>query len=359
MTLLQGEANQTTGADAELGRLADEAASLPAVAATLRAGNYDAIEHAEGATQWLQAFRGFVDAYGWRAESWSTPHLETWAERPEQALRIIARYVEDPRHAPSAGLDGAQARRESTLRDVESRIPPEKLATYRQLLAAAARHVPKSEERHFAQLLIYGTLRAPFVAMGRKLAATGVLDAPNDVFHLSLPEIEALASKPQPMQAQVIARKADIERWQMLTPPLSIGASAATRHMTPAQLQFMRLFRGPAERLQQAGATLKGMGASRGAVRGVARVIRDLAEADRLQAGEVLVCETTSAPWTPLFAIAGAVVTDSGGILSHSAICAREYGIPCVVGTSIATRRVPDGAVVKVDGVAGTVEIEG
>jgi pyruvate,water dikinase len=128
--------------------------------------------------------------------------------------------------------------------------------------------------------------------------------------------------------------------------------------MTPAQLQFMRLFRGPAERLQQTGATLKGMGASRGVVRAPARVIRDLSEADRLQPGEVLVCETTSAPWTPLFAIAGGVVTDSGGILSHSAICAREYGIPCVVGTSIATRRVPDGATITVDGVAGTVEID-
>jgi len=100
------------------------------------------------------------------------------------------------------------------------------------------------------------------------------------------------------------------------------------------------------------------MGASRGTVRARARVIRDLSEADRLQSGEVLVCETTSAPWTPLFAIAGAVVTDSGGILSHSAICAREYGIPCVVGTSVGTRQIADGAMITVDGVAGTVEIQ-
>lgn len=358
MTLLQGEANQTTGADAVLGILAKQAAELPYVAEALKAGNYASLENVPGGAEFLAAFREFTETYGWRAESWSTPHLETWAERPEQALRIIARYLEDPRHAPSAGLDGAQQRREATLADVEARLPAEKLETYRELLAAAALHVPKSEERHFAQLLIYGTLRAPMVAMGRKLVAAGVLEAANDVFHLSLPEIQALPTSPRPMQAEVAQRKADLERWQKLTPPLNIGASVRTRHMTPAQMQFMRLFRGPAERLEQTGTTIKGMGASRGAVRARARVIRDLSEADRLQSGEVLVCETTSAPWTPLFAIAGAVVTDSGGILSHSAICAREYGIPCVVGTSVGTRQIADGAMITVDGVAGTVEIE-
>jgi pyruvate,water dikinase len=83
-----------------------------------------------------------------------------------------------------------------------------------------------------------------------------------------------------------------------------------------------------------------------------------LAEADRLEKGEVLICPSTAPPWTPLFAIAAAVVTDTGGILSHSAICAREYGIPCVAGTKVGTYRIPDGAIVTVDGGAGTVRIE-
>jgi pyruvate,water dikinase len=87
-------------------------------------------------------------------------------------------------------------------------------------------------------------------------------------------------------------------------------------------------------------------------------VIRSLDEADRLQSGDVLVCRSTAPPWTPLFAIAAAVVTDTGGILSHSAIVAREYGIPAVVGTRVATERIPDGARVTVDGNAGEVRIE-
>ena len=96
----------------------------------------------------------------------------------------------------------------------------------------------------------------------------------------------------------------------------------------------------------------------RGVVTGRARVLRDLADGDQLQSGEVLVCVTTAPPWTPLFAIAGAVVTDTGGVLSHSAICAREYGVPCVVGTQVATRVIPDGATVTVDGAAGIVRVE-
>jgi len=87
-------------------------------------------------------------------------------------------------------------------------------------------------------------------------------------------------------------------------------------------------------------------------------VLADIGDADRLQPGEVLVCAMSSPPWTALFAIAAAVVTDSGGILSHPAIVAREYGIPCVVGTRVGTQAIRDGAVITVDGEQGTVRIE-
>ncbi|MEA2290392.1 MAG: rifampicin phosphotransferase, partial [Solirubrobacteraceae bacterium] len=78
-----------------------------------------------------------------------------------------------------------------------------------------------------------------------------------------------------------------------------------------------------------------------------------------LAPGEVLVAETTAPPWTPLFAVACAVVTETGGILSHSAVVAREYGIPAVVGAGTATSAIRDGDVVEVDGDAGTVRVVG
>jgi pyruvate,water dikinase len=103
---------------------------------------------------------------------------------------------------------------------------------------------------------------------------------------------------------------------------------------------------------------VNGNAASRGVVRGRARVIRELADADRLEPGDILVCTMTAPPWTPLFAIAGGVVTDTGGVLSHSAICAREYAIPCVVGTLVGTSTIPDGSFITVDGDRGLVRLE-
>jgi pyruvate,water dikinase len=92
-------------------------------------------------------------------------------------------------------------------------------------------------------------------------------------------------------------------------------------------------------------------------VRGRARVIRSLAEAQTLQKGDILVTETTSPAWTPLFATVAAVVTDTGGVLSHCAIVTREYGIPAVVGTGTATALIKDGQLLEVDGSAGSVRI--
>jgi pyruvate,water dikinase len=88
-------------------------------------------------------------------------------------------------------------------------------------------------------------------------------------------------------------------------------------------------------------------------------VVHTLDDAARLQPGEILVAETTAPPWTPLFASAAAVVTDTGGVLSHCAVVAREYAIPAVVGTDIATVAIEDGQTIEVDGDAGVVRILG
>lgn len=86
-------------------------------------------------------------------------------------------------------------------------------------------------------------------------------------------------------------------------------------------------------------------------------MIRSLSEAGKLQRGDILVAETTAPPWTPLFATAAAIVTDTGGILSHCAVVAREYRIPAVVGTGRATAVIRDGQTLEVDGDAGLVRI--
>jgi pyruvate,water dikinase len=102
---------------------------------------------------------------------------------------------------------------------------------------------------------------------------------------------------------------------------------------------------------------LRGLAASSGVVRGPVRVLTDIAEAQRLKPGDVLVAPVTSPPWTPLFAIACAVVTEVGGALSHTAVVAREYAIPAVASVKNATRLLRDGQLVEVDGSAGVVRV--
>ena len=104
---------------------------------------------------------------------------------------------------------------------------------------------------------------------------------------------------------------------------------------------------------------INGNAASSGKVTGTARVVMSLDSQDRLAPGEILVCPATMPPWTPLFGIAAAVVTDHGGVLSHTAIVAREYQIPAVVGTKMGTALIRDGQTITVDGSAGTVKLEG
>jgi pyruvate,water dikinase len=115
----------------------------------------------------------------------------------------------------------------------------------------------------------------------------------------------------------------------------------------------------PAASREQPGDVIKGTGASSGRVSAPARVLRGPEDFATMVPGDVLVARITTPAWTSLFAMASAVVTDVGGPLSHSSIVAREYGIPAVLGTGVATQRLTSGQRIRVDGDAGTVTIEG
>jgi len=160
---------------------------------------------------------------------------------------------------------------------------------------------------------------------------------------------DPLPLTPSPMKEEgeseymvrVRERRAERERWLGVIPPAEIGGEKPLE---------------PASQGQQA--EIRGIAASRGVFKGRARVLTSFEQYERLSRGDVLVCVTTTPAWTPLFAVAGAIVTDGGGMLSHGAIAAREYGIPAVVGARAATRTIPDGAMVTVDGTGGVVRIE-
>jgi pyruvate,water dikinase len=192
------------------------------------------------------------------------------------------------------------------------------------------------EDRALWQLRAVGAVREAFLRRGEVLVVAGMLDQADDVMFLLPDEFDGRS----PIDRDAIAaRRAEHVRWLPVVPPAVVGGK-------------------PEAPIGEGGA-LRGVPVSAGVAEGPARVITDLAHADRLNAGDVLVCTMTAPPWTPLLSVAAALVTDAGDVMSHASIAAREYGLPCVVGTGTATVRIHDGDLVRVDGDAGIVEVLG
>ena len=155
------------------------------------------------------------------------------------------------------------------------------------------------------------------------------------------------ADQPLPdLSGRIPARRAERKRYLKLTPPAIL----------PEKSSWSKLI--PWRRANDDQSTLHGVGTSAGQVTARACVLFGPEDFPRMRPGNVLVAVTTTPAWTPLFAMASAVVTDIGGSLSHSSIVAREYGIPAVMATGVATRRIHTGQMITVDGSAGTVTLK-
>ncbi|HEU5425113.1 MAG TPA: PEP-utilizing enzyme, partial [Nitrolancea sp.] len=204
-------------------------------------------------------------------------------------------------------------------------------------------------------------LRRAALATGRKLAAAGVLGSADDTDYLTLDELRQAAANPagRDWRALTATRAAEMERYRTLTPPPAVGTMPpGPPPDDPLSRTFAKFFGVPPQPSADPD-TVQGAAASAGTMIGAVKVLHSLADGGKLEPGDVMVVMTTSPPWTPLFNTAGAVVSDTGGMLSHCAVVAREYGIPAVVGTGVGTRVLHDGQLVEVDGTAGTVRILG
>ena len=152
--------------------------------------------------------------------------------------------------------------------------------------------------------------------------------------------------------AVVTERRATWESERAVAPPVNLPIKGGVRFLGIDWSSVM-----PARTNQPEGDVLKGIAASPGHITGPARVIAGPDEFDQMRQGDILVARITTPAWTPLFALASGIVTDVGGPLSHSSIVAREYHIPAVLGTGVATERLSSGQRVAVDGDAGTVTL--
>jgi rifampicin phosphotransferase len=188
-----------------------------------------------------------------------------------------------------------------------------------------------------------------------------VLEQPADVFDLTLAEVLALADREAPvaeLRARIAERRADAARFADAAPPPLLGTPQAFPAVDSAIMKSMFKLSGNFMAPPVSGNELHGMPGSRGKVIGRARVVRTLDEAEqRLAPREILVAPATLPSWTPLFASLAGVVTGAGGVLSHAAVVAREYGFPAVVSVPGVMNAIRDGQIIEVDGDAGVVRI--
>ncbi len=279
----------------------------------------------DGDLEGLPGAQQFLDRFGHVSDSGNDFSRVPWREDPRQLAPLLATGADVVRSAARPPTDTAGFTRVD-----------------RALIHRAQRFRWERERVSYTYTRGYGLFRPTVLEIARRLVDRGHLDGRDDVFLLSREEMEQalLGRGVEDLRDLVEERRAAMLAYADVEMPEVIFSD----DFTPAP---------PTDPEH----TLQGTPSARGIVTGRARVVRGVAEAGRVERGDVVVIPYSDVGWTPMLARAGAVVAESGGLLSHSSIVAREFGIPCVVSVPGAMR-IPDGATVRVDGYSGAVQWE-
>jgi len=293
-------------------------------------------------------FRNYLERWGFRSSRELMLTVPTPPEQPEDAIALLKLYAELEGPAPAALLERQAAERAALTRELLERLSPlralhavpflTRAARFRALLAATQGAIRLRERARFRQALLYTRLRRILLAVGDRLVANGVFTARDDVFFLEVDELDALLGDlPAAAAIASIAARRKLHESYTRVPPPEAPQSEAPR--------------------DRGAGLLRGTGACGGAYRGSAAVLEDARQATNLSPGSLLVTRQTDPGWAAVFFIVRGLVVERGGMLSHGAIIAREYGIPAVVGVPGAMDLIRNGDDVEVNGDRGTVEI--
>ena len=279
-------------------------------------------------------------------------------DAPAPLLETLKYFLAGQGRNPYERQAATVAAREQATESMLTRLKGLRLKWFTKLLRWAQQFAPLREDALADVGLGWPLLRRMLHEIGRRLVNVHAIEESDHVFWLNMDELKIAATAldaDQPVQdfhAAVVERRAIWERERMATPPVALPPKGGAR-IWGIDWSFMM----PARTDQAVGNTLKGLGASPGRVDGVARVIHGSNEFNQMRHGDILVAKITTPAWTPLFALASGIVTDVGGILSHGSIVAREYHIPAVLGTGVATERIHSCQRIIVDGDGGVVTI--
>ena len=305
-----------------------------------------------------RAIARWIDNFGFRTldYDWSSP---TIAERPGLIGQMIRAEIEGETRLLDHDASEATARASLASDDV---------AEFDELLARAREAYPVREDNVQWTAMVPGALlRRAHLEIGARLRSAGIIDSADHVFLLEHDEVTgALREERGSLQTLVRRRRAE-RAWVAAhpgpdqlgepggPPPDLRGLPEAGRRINGALMWAIGVEFTPITASDTDGDVITGLPGAAGTHTGTARIVRTEAEFGRVAPGDVVICAITNPTWAVLFGIAGAFVCDAGGPLSHTAVLAREYDIPSVLATGDATSRIADGAVVTVDGAAGTV----
>jgi phosphohistidine swiveling domain-containing protein len=372
---LSGEQTFYSRTDEELWRLAGRARELGVGGPLLHAGPADArarLAALPGGGTWLAEFDAFLAEFGQRTEETCRVDTPSWVEDPAPALYAIGSFLARP-----AGFDfhaarqAAAAERDAQIDAARRAVNGADLRRFNEALASnqAANFAWWNEEHNYLiDRRAAIPVRRATLELGARLAADGRIERPEDLFYLFKPELydvmEGGGRRWAELAAMVPDRRGYFEHWRARGPslPTMLGTIPDTVP-DPIMIEVFGLSGHFLETLREgagdgAGVTeIRGFPAAKGTAEGPARVITTVADLSQVQPGEILVCGGTTTEWTPVFGIITACVCDTGGSLTHAAIVSREYGIPCVVGTAVATQTVKTGDRIRVDGRAGTIQV--
>lgn len=292
---------------------------------------------------------------------------KTWREDPTPVLVTIKGYVENDYSYP----EDVKRLRESRAKAIEemwSLFPKTASAADRKQLEdsleLALKMTPLTPDHHFyMDQGTYARMRLVVMAIGRKLAKAGVIDDPEDIMFLVYDEVRKLSANFKLFDAKALVKERRAKREKAFEHPARLWVGTIDHWGLYEEPYKQGLWGWPdvylktKERDNLPANALTGLGVSTGVYEGTARVVHSPAQFDSVKKGEILVCQMTNPAWVVLFTRIGALVTDSGGALSHPAVVSREFHVPAVVGTINATQKIKTGDRLRVDGEKGTVFI--
>jgi len=307
----------------------------------------------------LAGIQQYLDTYG--HQIYNLDFVDpTQNEDPTPILLSLKALVKNP---PEQAVRIRQAQmaieRDELVAGIRYKLNPVSRWLFDWVWKSTKKFAPYRENVMFYLGAAWPTLRQLAHELGQRLTDSGAITQPDDIYYLTSDEITAVIDartdkQPIPDYAQLVQERRALREARKLLTPLPTVPEKGEMKFGPIKLSMFDPT--PSDAVNE-GAVLEGYAVSTGRVTAPARVIYSVADFEKMEPGTILVCTTTTPAWTPLFSQAVGLVTDVGGALAHGSIVAREYGIPAVMGTGVATERIKSGMMLAVDGDAGTVTL--